>query len=341
MTSIQTRKKQHVEIIKKNPVEPFDSSFDYFRLPYRAIPEIDMGKITTEVKFWNKSLSFPFLISSMTGGEKYGKQINTNIAIAAESEKIAIGLGSMRILDRHPEALPTFDVKRYCPSIPLFANIGIVQLNYGFDYDKIQRLVDMIKADGIFFHINHLQEAIQPEGDTNFESLIPKLEKVIKKLKIPVIAKETGHGIDKGSAYRLKEIGINWIDVSGTGGTSWAWVESYRSRQTNFGQIFKYEGISTAECLLNLNNLDLNLIAGGGIRNGLHVAKSIAMGAQLATAAKPFMDAALESETAVIELLKKYKKELVVAMFSSGSANIESLKNCNVEKIDPYTNLKI
>lgn len=341
MAKIHTRKKQHIEVIQNNQVEPYPSSFDFYRLPYKALPEIDMQKIDTSCKFFGFKLSQPFIISSMTGGEKYGKIININIAKAAQSEKVAFGLGSMRVLDRYPEVIKTFDVKKYCPDVPMFGNLGVVQLNYGFNYDKIQKLIDMTHCDGIFLHLNHLQEAIQMEGDTNFENLLPKLEKVIKNLKVPIVVKEAGHGIDMATAKKLKEVGIKWLDVSGTGGTSWAWIEAYRA-QENSGEIFKGEGIPTAECLESLKNIkNLNLIAGGGIRNGLHVAKSIAMGAKFATAAKPFMHSALESEESVINLLKKFKKELIIAMFVSGSKNLLELSKQKLVRVNPETGLKI
>lgn len=341
MAQIHTRKKQHIEIIQNNPVEPYPSSFDFYRLPYKALPEIDINKIETNIDFLGFNLDFPFLISSMTGGEKYGSTINRNIAIAAENEKIGFGLGSMRIINKYPETVKTFNVKKYCPSIPMFTNLGLVQLNYGFDYDKIQKIIDSVKADGIFFHLNHLQEAIQPEGDTNFELLLPKLEKIIKKIQVPVIIKEAGHGMDLESVLKLKDIGIKYIDVSGTGGTSWAWTESYRLKEKRIGEIFKGEGIPTSECLENLKEIKIKKIAGGGIRNGLHIAKSIALGATLATAAKPFINAALISEDEVIKIIKNFKAELIISMFSAGCKNLKELSKLKLNKINPQTGIKI
>lgn len=341
MSKIHIRKKQHIEIIRNNSVEPYPSTFDSYRLPYVALPEIDMAEIDTSLEFLGFKLDQPFLISSMTGGEKYGRTINENIAKAAEKEKVGFGLGSMRILDQHPEVIDTFDVKKYCPSVPMFANLGIVQLNYGFDYKKIQKLIDLVKADGIFLHTNHLQEAIQPEGDTNFKNLLPKLEKIINKLSVPIIVKETGHGIDFKTAQRLKDLGIKWIDVSGTGGTSWAWVEAYRNNEDSFGEIFKGEGIPTTECLEDLKSIKgLNLISGGGIRNGLHIAKALALGASLATSAKPFLHAALESEESVVKLLRKFRKELIIAMFIAGCKNIEELSYLKLDRVNSKTGLK-
>lgn len=346
---IKRRKKEHINIISSENVEPLPSSFDSYRLPYKALPQIDLADVDTRSKFQGHDISFPFYISSMSGGEKYGEIINTNIAKACQNTKIPFGLGSFKILHYHPETLPTFDVKKYCPDVPMYANLGVVELNYGFGYEQIQKLIDLIKADGIFIHINHLQEAVQPEGSTNFRDIFKKLSVIVKKLSVPIIVKEVGHGIDRETALKLQDIGIDWIDVSGTGGCSWAWIEGYRrallegyEKDNTIGFTLRSVGIPTSECLENLKNENkLNLIAGGGIRNGLHIAKAIALGAKLATAAKPFMKPALQSTIAVEEVIGKFKKELEVTMFSAGVKNLTELGLLNIERIDPNTGLKL
>jgi isopentenyl-diphosphate Delta-isomerase len=325
--SLQDRKLQHINIVKDEKVEPLPSFFDHIQLPYKALPEINMHDIDTSITFANKKLSMPFIISSMTGGEQNGRLINENLAIAAEEMQVALGLGSMRITLVKPESLHSFDIRKYCPTIPLFANIGLVQLNYGFGVEEINKIIDSIHADGIFLHINPLQEAIQPEGDTNFSNLIEKLEKIINKINGTVIIKEVGNGIDYQTALSLKQIGVKWIDVSGLGGTSWPWVEGYR-RGDNLGELFSKVGIPTPEALQKLSKIDsLNLIAGGGIRSGLDIAKSIMLGAQLATAAKPLLEAALSNESECISFLKKTMHELKIAMFITGCKNIGELSN--------------
>lgn len=340
MTDISDRKNQHINVVVNKNVEPIQSSFDNYRLEYSALPGISMDEIDTSTQFFNHNLSFPFLISSMTGGSEFTKKINENIAIACEEVGVGFGLGSMRVIIEKPEAIDSFDVKRFCPTVPMYANVGLVQLNYGFGYDEIQKIIDLVGADGIFFHINHLQEAVQPGGDTDYRNLIEKFEGIIKRINVPIVVKEVGHGIDYRTAIRLNDIGIEWVDVSGLGGTSWSWIEGYRRlnegevmNQENLGFIFKQEGIPTTECIENLKGIkNLNLIAGGGIRNGLHISKSIAMGAKLATAAKPFLNAALESSEAVIKELNRFKHEFRVSMYSAGAKNLTELAEKKIVK---------
>lgn len=325
--SIKQRKLQHIKIVLEKDTQPYPSSFDKYVLPHKALPEIDLEEINTTVNFFSKKISFPFIIASMTGGEEFGKTINTNLAMAAEKNNIPLALGSMRVILKKPETLDSFNVRHLCPSIPLFANMGLVQLNYGYGAKEINKLIDIIDADGIFLHINHLQEAIQPEGDTNFKGLVDKLAKILPKIKKPVLIKEVGNGIDKETAKKLSEIGVEWIDVAGGGGTSWPWVEGYR-REDDLGDIFKAESIPTDQCLTDCREIeDLKLIACGGIRNGKHIALSLMLGADMASCAKPLLQPALESPEACIKLLGKYKKEFQISMFTMGAKDIEELKS--------------
>lgn len=327
---INQRKLDHINIVLEKEVEPLPSTFDKYRLSYKALPEFDFDEIDTSINFLNFDLSFPFIISSMTGGPEKGRTINENLAKAAQKVGVGLGLGSMRVILRKPESIPSFDVKEFAPDVPIFANFGIVQLNYGYGADDLNKIIDSVNADGIFLHVNHLQEVIQPEGDLNWRDLIPKLEKILPKVNKPIIIKEVGHGIDFETAKRLSEIGVEWIDVSGLGGTSWAQVEAYR-RSDNLGHLFAAEGIPTDECLIENSKIkDLNLIAGGGIRNGIHIAKSIALGAKLATAAKPLLEASLHSEEDCVKVLERLKKEFKIAMFSAGVKSLEELSELDL-----------
>lgn len=330
---ISDRKIQHLKIVLEENVEPVLSPFKKYRLEYKALPEIDKSEISTEITFLGKKLSFPFLIGSMTGGAEKAKDINKNLAIAAEKAKVAIALGSMRAILKDPSTFSSFDVRKLCPSVPLLANMGLVQLNYGYGAKEINKLIDLIDADGIFLHINHLQEAIQPEGDTNFKDLILKLEKILPEIKKPVFIKEVGSGIDFETAKRLSEIGIQWIDVAGLGGTSWTSVESFR-RNDKIGFTFEEMGIETTEALIQSSKIKgLNLISSGGVRSGLDMAKSIALGAKLVSCAKPLLKPALESSDAVYEEILKFKKEFEIAMFVVGAKDLKALAKTKITKI--------
>ena len=336
---VQQRKKDHIDICLKKDVEPFKngpSIWDSYQLPYTALPEIDMDKIDTTTTFFNWVIAAPLIVSSMTGGEAHGRTINVNLAKACNAEKVPFGLGSMRIINRYPSAKHTFDVKQFCPDVPMFANIGLVQLNYGFTHVEVNNLINAVNADGLFIHLNHTQEAAQPEGDVNFANLLPKLKELLPHIKVPVVVKGVGHGIDRASVEKLIAMGVKCIDVSGMGGTSWAWIEGWRQPKQysgeSIGYVFRDVGIRTDECLHACKDLpsvasgECSLIAGGGIRSGLDVAKSLTMGATAATAAMPFLAAALESPQAVQAVIRRMKRELVVAMFSCGASNIQELR---------------
>lgn len=326
------RKSEHIKIVLNENVQPILSPFHKYVLPYKALPEINLNDIDTTIKFFSKKLSFPFLIASMTGGEEKGKQINKNLAIAAEESNVALALGSMRVTLEKPESLKTFQVRKYCPSIPLFANLGLVQLNYGYGADEINKIIDSIEADGIFLHINHLQEAVQPEGDTNFKGLMNKLEQVIKKVTRPILVKEVGAGIDDKTARRLYDIGVKWIDVSGLGGTSWTVVEGYR-REDALGKTFGAVGIPTDEAIKKASIIKgLDIIAGGGLRSGIDIAKSISLGATMAAIATPLLKPALTSSQACIDYVNNLKRELNVAMFCMGVKNIDGLKKITLHE---------
>ncbi|EAN76883.1 isopentenyl-diphosphate delta-isomerase (type II) [Trypanosoma equiperdum] len=335
--AVMDRKKDHINICLKRNVEPYKngrSIWDKYVVPYTALPEINMANIDTRCSFMGRSLSFPFIISSMTGGESHGRTINMSLAQACEAEGIPFGVGSMRVVNRYPAAVHTFDVKQFCPSVQMFANIGLVQLNYGFGAADVNRLIECVKADGLFIHLNHTQEACQPEGDTNFENLLEKLKALLPQVKVPVIVKGVGHGIDYESVVALQRAGVKYIDVSGCGGTSWAWIEGrrhpYTVEEENLGFIFRDVGVTTDQCLTECAPLakkgGLHLIAGGGIRTGLDIAKSLMMGAECATAALPFLKAALEGPEAVRKVIQRLRRELVVAMFACGVKDIASLR---------------
>lgn len=346
---IQQRKKDHIDICLYKNVEPYKgvgrpSIWDAYELPYVALPEIDHAKISLETDFFRWRIAAPFVVSSMTGGEAHGRTINENLAKACNAEGIPFGLGSMRIVNRYPSAAYTFDVKQFCPDVPMFANVGLVQLNYGFGPKEVNALIASVRADGLFIHLNHTQEVCQPEGDTNFEGLVAKLRALLPHISVPVVVKGVGHGIDAGTARLLMDMGVQYIDVSGTGGTSWAWIEGRREKaypsdpareHENLGYLLRDVGIRTDECLRTVGALPqartpgagrCRLMAGGGIRTGVDIAKALTMGAATATAAMPFLAAALESPEAVRVVLQRMKRELRAAMFACGAINVEAMR---------------
>lgn len=342
--AVQQRKKDHINICLKQNVEPWKGRMNIwnkYSLPYTALPEVDLTEIDTSCTFLGKKISFPFIISSMTGGEAHGRVINKNLAIACEAEKIPFGLGSMRIVNRYAAAAHTFNVKEFCPSVPMMANIGLVQLNYGFGANEINKIVNCVNADGLFIHLNHTQEMCQPEGDVNFKGLIEKLRNVLPLIQVPVVIKGVGHGIDRSSLKLFKDMGIKYVDVSGCGGTSWAWIEGRRQKydveEENIGFLYRDIGIPTDVCLKEAATLTdgkkMQLIAGGGIRNGVDMAKAILMGAEYATAAMPFLAAAMESPEAVRAVIRRFRYEFITAMFTCGAKDLSEFRKMSVVEL--------
>lgn len=323
---INKRKIEHINIVQNKNVEPLKNIFDKYSLPYSALPELDLTKIDTSSKFLGKEISMPLLISSMTGGPDLAGDINKNLAIAAQKMRVPLALGSMRVVLKYPETMKSFQVKEICKDVPLIGNIGLVQLNYGIGIDEIQKIIDETKIDALFFHVNHMQEAIQPEGDVNFEGLLSKLALIIKKIKIPVLIKEVGAGIDKTSAQKFYDIGIRTIDVAGLGGTSWTSVEAHR-REDDLGFLFEHVGIPTDKALAECSEIKgLSLIAGGGIRSGMDVVKSLMLGADIAGMAKPLLIPALESPEDCISYLEMVQHQIRIAMFAMGAKNINEVR---------------
>lgn len=320
---IEKRKTEHLDICENQDVDHnICTGFEKLSFVHNALPEVDLEAIDTSAGFLGKSLEAPILISAMTGGTQEGARINKNLAIAAQKCGVALCLGSMRIAIAQPDKLHTFQVREYCPDIPLLANIGAVQLNYGFGIDESRKAVDSIKADGLVFHLNPLQEAMQPEGDTDFKGLEGKLKKVIQDIGCPVIFKEVGSGLSGDVAGRLKAIGAAYLDTAGAGGTSWSKIEGYRSGASS---TFDDWGIPTVDSVRQCVSAGTKVIASGGVRTGVDIAKSIALGASFAGLAHPFLAAARESPDAVVDVINRLVRELKVAMFCVGAKDLDAL----------------
>ena len=333
MTNTQARKADHLRICLEDDVQfrNLTNGLDKYRFDHSCLPELDLSEVDLSTKFLGKRLDAPVLISSMTGGTEQAKMINCRLALAAQKRGLAMGVGSQRIAVENPDVAHTFAVRSLAPDAILFANLGAVQLNYTYGVEQCLRVVDILEADALILHLNPLQECIQPNGDTKFKGLLAKIEQLCQQIDVPVIAKEVGNGISAAMATKLINAGVDVIDVAGAGGTSWAKVESERAEnnlQRRLGRTFADWGISTADCIVQIREQypDLPLIASGGLRDGMEVAKAIALGADLAGLAFPFLQAASESEAALDELIELLVAEIKTVLFCTGNANLTELK---------------
>lgn len=328
MSELEKRKVEHVRIVAKDDsMDRRKFYFDEIRLTHRALPEINLADIDPSVEYMGKKLSFPLLISSMTGGgDKMFKKINTNLAAAAEAEGVAMGVGSQRIFFTEPTARSSFDLRSVAPTTLLFSNLGAVQFNEDMTLQHARAVVQVLKADALILHLNPLQEAVQPEGDTDFSNLRKKIGEIVQGLSVPVIIKEVGAGISVADAKLLVEAGVKYIDVAGTGGTSWSRIEGERSDDPSLGQLFQDWGIPTPLALRQLVPMNVTLTASGGIRSGLDMAKAVVLGASLCGVARPFLTPAMESADAVRKVIQRLKHEFVTAMFLLGADRVEKIK---------------
>jgi isopentenyl-diphosphate delta-isomerase len=330
----EERKSDHIRINLEEDVNfrKLTTGLENYHFLHQALPEIDLAQVNTCMSYLGKTLQAPLLISSMTGGTERALQINRTLAEAAEAKGIAIGVGSQRAAIEDPSLANTFQIRSLAPTTILLANLGAVQLNYGYTVEHCRRAVDMIEADGLILHFNAVQEAVQPEGDTNFSGLLAKVEQVCHKLPVPVIAKEVGWGFSTDTVRRLAEAGITAIDIAGSGGTSWSQVEMYRARsetQRRVAATFVDWGIPTSEAILAARRAapQLPVTASGGLRNGLDMAKCIALGATLTGMAGPFLKAAVKSVQAVLDEIEIAETELKISMFGIGAGSIAALQN--------------
>ncbi|MEH2305091.1 type 2 isopentenyl-diphosphate Delta-isomerase [Nostoc sp.] len=330
----QNRKADHIRICLEEDVQSHQitNGLERYRFTHSCLPELNHDDIDISTAFLGKHLGAPLLISSMTGGTEQAAILNQRLAQVAQHYKIAMGVGSQRVAVEKPQVADTFAVRKYAPDVLLFANLGAVQLNYKYGLDECLRVVDILEADALILHINPLQECIQPKGDTNFRGLLDKISDLCDKLPVPVIAKEVGNGISAAIANKLIAAGVAAIDVAGAGGTSWAKVESERAEnplQRRLGKTFADWGLPTAECITTIRAIAPNvpLIASGGLRHGLDVATAIALGADIAGLAMPFLQAAAISETAVAELAQVLIAEITTVLFCTGNATLYHLKH--------------
>ena len=315
------------------------SGFERYRIPHSALPEVDLDAVDLSTTFLGHELRLPLLISSMTGGSELAGRVNRHLAEAAQATGVALGLGSMRICLEDPASVGTFAVRDLAPDIPIYANLGAVQLNYGVGAPEGTRLVEMVEADGLILHLNPLQEAIQPEGDTRFAGLEDRIGEFVAGLDVPVVAKEVGAGISGEVARRLVDRGVRAIDVAGASGTSWARIEGKRAGDpvtAELGELFGDWGIPTSEALVEVRGSvpEVPVVASGGVRHAVEAAVAIALGANLVGIARPFLEAAVTSTEAVVERIEAFARGLRIAMFVGGVPSIEALRQLRLDRVD-------
>jgi isopentenyl-diphosphate delta-isomerase len=332
---ISERKKDHLRIVCNEDIQfrEVTTGFENFRFVHNALPEINLSDVVTACEFLGKKLKMPLLICPIGGGESDGRELNIALAEAANTAGAALAIGSLRpaLIDR--SVVATYAVAReHAPDIPLIANLGAVQLNEGIDRRALKSLLDEIGADALSIHLNPLQEALQPEGDPAYRNVSRAIEILKDTLPIPIIVKEIGFGLSEGVIRRLFKMGIEWVDVAGAGGTSWSRIEAQRItdpyRKKLAEEFFEW-GIPTATALQSAVGVEgLNVIASGGIDNGMKFAKAIALGAFLAGSAAPFVRAWNNRKAeGIIEIINLFKDTLQHVMFCTGCRNLKSFRN--------------
>ncbi|WP_247730542.1 type 2 isopentenyl-diphosphate Delta-isomerase [Halovivax limisalsi] len=334
MPETADRKDDHIRIIEEEDVETTGTGFADVELVHEALPEIHRDAIDPAVSLFGRELSAPVVIESMTGGHPNTTKLNRRLAEAAQETGVAMGVGSQRAgleLD-DPDLLESYTVVRdVAPDACLYGNVGAAQLaEYGVE--AVERAVEMIDADAMAIHLNFLQEAVQPEGDVDARGCLEAIERVVDGLSVPVVVKETGNGISRETAGRLADAGVDAIDVAGKGGTTWSGIEAHRAkavgadRQAAVGERFRAWGVPTAISTLEAASVHDCVVASGGVRSGLDIAKAIALGARAGGLAKPFLAPAGRGTDAVVDLIETLQRELETAMFVTGSETVAALR---------------
>jgi isopentenyl-diphosphate Delta-isomerase len=334
----EARKEAHLRLTMDGPVqEPVPEGFAAYRLEHNALPELDLEDVDLSTSFLGKPLRAPLLISGMTGGAQRAREINRHLAAAAQETGIGFSVGSQRAALERADLRGTYEVRDVAPDILLLANLGAVQLRRGYGLEQCRAAVDMIGADGLALHLNAVQEGLQAGGDTTFAGLAERIGAICRDLGRPVVVKEVGWGISGAVAARLATLGVSAVDVQGAGGTSWARVEGLRAptdRLRAAADAFAGWGIPTPDCITQVRAVfpTMPIVAGGGIRDGVDIAKALALGADVASVAHPFLEPAARSVQAVVDRIEQFMFELRLAMFATGSANLAALRRVPVRR---------
>jgi isopentenyl-diphosphate delta-isomerase len=348
-----SRKRDHVLLTVQQNVSHREkmTGFESVEFVHNALPELNFSEIDPSCFFLGKRLSFPLLISSMTGGYSDAQRINRILAEVCEEEGIAMGVGSQRQAWESVAYHSSFSVvRKSAPTIPIIGNIGAAEVARLTDAAPVLKLIELIGADAFAVHLNPLQELLQPEGNTNFKGVLKGIGMLVKNIPIPVIVKEIGAGISKQTARRLIETGVRIIDVAGAGGTSWAGVEILRNKKrqhsSRVADCFWDWGIPTVRALIEIGELkasvpSLTIIASGGIENGVDIAKSIALKADLGAVARPIMKALFANgKKGVQQEVSNFKNEFISAMFLVGSPTLKELRQTRLRHCENHTSWK-
>ncbi len=331
------RKDDHIRIVnEEEDVQTTGTGFADVHLVHEALPEIHRDEIDTSIEFLGHDLDAPILIESMTGGHPNATEINRALATAAEETGIAMGVGSQRAGLEDESTVESFSVVREAaPTAFVYGNLGAAQL-VEYDLETVERAVEMIDADAMAVHLNFLQEAVQPEGDVDARGCLDAIERVAADLSVPVLIKETGNGISRETARKLADAGVDAIDVAGKGGTTWAGVEAHRAkavgerRGQRLGTLFREWGIPTVPSVIEAGEAHSTVVASGGVRTGIDVAKAIALGSAAGGAAKPFLGPAGQGARAVVRTVEDFVADLETAMFVTGSKTVPELQAADV-----------
>ena len=337
MSEIKKRKFSHIRTCLEYDVQARNKTagFEDIHLVHQALPDFSLDDIDISISFFNKILSAPIIIEAMTGGTEEAAIINAQLAKTADSLNIAMGVGSQRAAIENSDLAYTYEIAREnAPTAFLIANLGVSQFVSDYSILEAREAIKMINADALAIHLNPLQEAVQPNGDTIFTGAYNKISDLVPQIHVPVIAKETGSGISAELAIKLEKAGFAGIDVGGAGGTSFAGVEALRAKDSShhyhaeLGTVFWDWGIPTVPSIFEVkNSTSLTLIASGGIRSGIDIAKAIALGAEVTGIAFPLLKPAMKSAESVSERVKDFIGQLKTAMFLTGAKDLLELKN--------------
>ena len=344
------RKDAHLRICLEEEVEYRSgdgNGLSSYRFDHDALPELAKRDVSLETTFLGKRLAAPIVIGAMTGGTERAGEINRRLAIVAMRCGIGLALGSQRRMLEDKSAVASYAMKNAAPELPLLiGNVGAVQLNYGVGIRELAMLVNDAGCDALNLHLNPLQEAIQPEGDTDFRGLMAKIASVAPEVGVPVLVKEVGAGISETTAKKLATLPIAGVETAGAGGTSWSKIESLRAEksavQRTTGELFARWGVPTAESILACKKTlpsSMVIVGSGGIRNGIEIAKALALGADVAAFALPLLKAVDESIDAGVEAIERVKEELRTAMFLTGSRTVAHLKQRSLKRAFDFSSV--